>query len=685
MRFRSIFQKIVIPMVLIVCCFAFCLLAVINTLFYSTYEARIYEENDNTASFIAESVGSFMDNAYYITEELAFSSDILSMDTEKQMPVVQGTAARNDYFELIYVQDMNGDQTSRSTGRFGNRANRWWFIQMKETDTPFISKSYYSISTNMACASVFLPLKVNNETVGILATDIKLSSIQETVEKFSSSDSGRISFIIDGEGVVVAHPESVYYEELYNYKNMTRTITKQDDKGNVVYDTDGNIVTEELPIEISDEYGAIISAVMAGESGNGKITDHGKEYYISYAPIELAGVSDSWSVITLQERSTAMSLIVQLINGGAAITVIAVILAIILIAFISNSISRPIRQCLTRLTQLSEGDLSSTVPQTNGHDESARLLQTLNDTISTLNQIISDLACHLELLAKGDLTGSISHCYRGEFNQIGESLFTIQKSLHQSLSEIGIHADRVMTDSSEIAGTAQTLAQNTLRQASAVEELTATIKTVSEHTSSNASATKEADIKMQHVSDEITASTSAVNELSKAITAIYEDSRRINGITKLIQDIAFQTNILAMNASVEAARAGEAGKGFSVVAGEVRELASRCADASQNTASLVAATLMSLEHGMSILTDTVHSMEISEQEASDVKRLITAIAEATKEQSDSIIQISSALDQISDVTQHNSSTSQENAASSEELAAEANMLKNLLKRYHYRR
>lgn len=672
-------------MVLIVCCFGFCILGAINNLFYSTYESRVYEENDNTASFIADSVSSFMNTAYHITEELAYSSDILSMDTEQQTPVVQGTAVRNDYFELIYVQDMNGDQTSRSVGELGNRANRWWFIQMKETDTPFISKSYYSISTSMACASVFLPLKENGETIGILASDIKLSSLQEMVESFSSENSGRISFILDGEGVVVAHPESVYYEELYNYKTMTRTITKKDSNGNVVYDADGNLVTEELPIEISAQYSSYINAAMSGGRGNGKIVDNGTEYYISYAPVELEGVSDSWSVITLQKVDSAMMIISSLMSGGMAITFLAVIIAVILIALISNSISKPIRQCLKRLTQLSEGDLTSTVPQSTGQDESALLLQNLNSTILTLNQIVHDLDYHLDLLAKGDLTADTSHSYPGEFNRIGKSLTMIQQSLHVSLSEVGIRADKVSAASASISSTAQSLAHETLSQASAVEELSATIRDVSEHVTSNALAADKADSKMQHVSAEITACNSSIAELSAAMNTIYEDSRKISGITKMIQDIAFQTNILSMNASVEAARAGEAGKGFSVVAGEVRDLASRCAEASQNTAELVTTTLNALEYTMTILAQTVQSIEISAAETEAVKQLIASIAEATREQSGSIEQLSSALEQISDVIQDNSSISEESAAASEELYAEADMLKNLLRHYRYRR
>ena len=227
MKFKSIFQKIMIPMALIVCFLGTVILGIVGVLFTGTYEQQIYERNNDTANFVSQSVGGFMNMAYRVTEQMAYMDDILSMNTQIQTPILEDTAKRNDYFELIYIQDMNGDQTGRSSGELGNRANRWWFTQMLETGEPFVSKSYYSVNTNMACASIFIPLRQQEKEIGILATDIKLDKLQEAVSEFSDINAGSVSFIIDGEGVVVAHPEKIYYEELYNYQNMTRTVTKK--------------------------------------------------------------------------------------------------------------------------------------------------------------------------------------------------------------------------------------------------------------------------------------------------------------------------------------------------------------------------------------------------------------------------------------------------------------------------
>lgn len=156
MKFKSIFSKFMLPMILILGIFATAILGITGNLLEKTYNSQIIKHDAEINSFISQSVGSFMNKAYVVTEELAYSRPVLSMNGRVQQPIVEGVAQRNDYFELIYIQDTNGDQTSRSVGELGNRANRWWFTQMMQIQKPFISKSYYSVSTNMACASIFI-------------------------------------------------------------------------------------------------------------------------------------------------------------------------------------------------------------------------------------------------------------------------------------------------------------------------------------------------------------------------------------------------------------------------------------------------------------------------------------------------------------------------------------------------
>jgi len=673
-----------IPMALIVFLMGAAVLGTVGVLFKGVYERRLYKEIDDTAASVSQSVGGFMDMAYRLTEQLNHMDGILSMDTEAQTPVLEGTVARNDYFELIYIQDMNGDQTGRSSGTLGNRANRWWFIQMLDTMRPFVSKSYYSVATNMACASIFFPMRRDGRDIGVLAADIKLDKLQEAVSEFTDLEAGKITFIIDGEGVVVAHPEKVYYEELYNYRSMTRTVTKKDAAGAVLYDGDGNIVTEELPIEVSPEYAACIQSVLAGQSGNGQINDGGRRYYISYAPIPMDGASDSWAVVTLREKHVALGDMTRILLWGVLIAALAVVVAILLILRLTRSITRPIQSSLRRLTELSQGNLTARLPAVTEKDETGRLLTVLGETIQTLDQVVEDITTQLGRLAEGDLSEQgRSYEYAGDFRQLGLSLETISHSLNRSMRQVNEHAGQVLKNAVGLAEISQSLAQDTSAQASAVEDLNAAVGVTSQETGDSAAATQRAKERMGAVHRDIEEGNRSVQELLQAMEHIYAEAEKICDIAGTIEDIAQQTNILALNASVEAARAGASGAGFSVIAQEVRNLASHCAEAVQNTTRLTNATLAEIRQGVDSLRGVAGAIRRSTEGIREVDALVGGISETAKAQAASLDQIAGTLERVSQVVKSSSAVAQQSAAASGELQQLARRLQREVARYRY--
>lgn len=683
MGIHSIFNKIMLPMVIIVCLSAIAILSATGRLFDNTYEEQVRKHNENSSDFISQSVERFMNKAYAVAEELANYDAILTMENDIQTPIIEGTAARNDYFELIYIQDMNGDQTARSVGELGNRAGRWWFIQMLEQNEPFVSKSYYSVNTNMTCASIFIPLVKNNRTIGIFAADIKLATLQSLVEEFSDMESGKISYIIDGEGNVVAHPESVYYEELYNYKNLTRTIAKRNDAGEVLYDADGNILTEEKPIEVSKEYSGVIEAVMSGKSGSDEIIDGDTDYYVSYAPVKLDGTSDSWSVVTLQDKSKAVLLMKEVNKTGILITVISILISVIFIAVIAYTITRPIKMSHKRLKQLSDGDLTSVIPSVGGKDESAKLLADLNKTTTVLKNIVKGINDSALKIAEGDFTKLVSNNFKGEFNDIAVSLAAIVESIGQTLREINLCADNFLRGLSTFDNVACSLADGTKSQSEAVGELSVMLNGVLENTTQNTSNSKEADEMMLLVKEQINRSERNLNDLTTAMKMIYDDSEEISSITKLMQDIALRTKLLSMNASVEAGKAGEAGKGFAVVASEVRELAMQCSEAAINTFDLIEKTRKSVQFGMESLEDTSMSMHSVRDGANKTGVLISDIYTATSKQLEAIDRISEEIKHISKVTEDNSIMAAESARTGTLMEEQAQKLNYLLNNYKY--
>ncbi|MFZ5352410.1 MAG: cache domain-containing protein [Bacillota bacterium] len=190
-------------------------------------------DNDETFSkTLAANIQAFMQKAYSITEIMSTNSDIISMDGAKQKALLEQAAAKKDFFDLLYMMDTKGDQTARSKGSLGNRVSRWWFIQMMETKKPFVSKSYYSLSGNIAVNSIYFPVyNAYGQLLGIMGSDIKLDAIQEMVDKFSTES--RYAYVLDGEGAVVAHPDKTQVTEIYNYKTLKKTVLVKDESGNV--------------------------------------------------------------------------------------------------------------------------------------------------------------------------------------------------------------------------------------------------------------------------------------------------------------------------------------------------------------------------------------------------------------------------------------------------------------------
>lgn len=298
MRKKSIFRQMLIPMMAIICTLA----VVLPVIFTTSYEKDVYSRNQDISKLLAGEISVFMDGAYHMNEELANNPGILTMETEMQAPVLAACVERNSYLDQIYIQGTDGMRTGRSSGELADRSTRWWFVQMMEEREAFISKSYYSVATGMPCASIFFPMYRDGIMEGVYAADMKLDFLQELIGEYSREEDGRISFVLDGEGVVVAHPDIVQVEEQYNYRDMVRTVSVKDASGNPAVDRNGNIVTEQHQLDVSEDFKQAVGQVMAGNSGSGKVSYDGGTYYISYTVIPLPGKSDSWSLVTLQKK-----------------------------------------------------------------------------------------------------------------------------------------------------------------------------------------------------------------------------------------------------------------------------------------------------------------------------------------------------------------------------------------------
>lgn len=370
--------------------------------------------------------------------------------------------------------------------------------------------------------------------------------------------------------------------------------------------------------------------------------------------------------------------------GLIAFSIAVCLLGVLLMYLLARSITKPLGIVTERLSLLSQGDLHTPVPAVRTHDETAVLAQAADRTVTMLHAAVDDITNHLGLMSRGDFQHDIDMEYAGDMKPIRDSIHKIEYSLSRTLCNVGKAAGQVAVGSVQVSNGAQVLAQGAAEQANAIETLSQSVNGISAHVKKNAENAAEASRISHEAAEKVETGKDRMERMTRAMADITQSSEQISKIIKTIDDIAFQTNILALNASVEAARAGEAGRGFAVVAGEVRSLATRSADAAKSTAQLIEQSIRTVKAGSTIADETANSLLSVADSTEQSAKLVEQISKASSEQAGSVHQITSGLQQISAVIQTNSATAQQSAAASEELSSQAKIMNDLLGQFRFK-
>ncbi len=281
---------------------------------------------------------------------------------------------------------------------------------------------------------------------------------------------------------------------------------------------------------------------------------------------------------------------------------------------------------------------------------------------------------HIKDIAQGDLTRNIAVAGQNEMAALATSLREMQQSLIATVASVRNGSDAIYSGTSEIAAGNNDLSARTEQQAASLEETAASMEQLTATVKQNADNARQAAHLAKNASDTAQRGGEAVQDVVKTMHEISGSSRKIADIIGVIDGIAFQTNILALNAAVEAARAGEQGRGFAVVAGEVRNLASRSAQAAKEIKGLIEDSVSRVNSGSQQVEAAGETMSAIVTAVTQVTDIMGEIASASDEQSRGIDQVAVAVTEMDRVTQQNAALVQESAAAASSLEEQAQRL-----------
>lgn len=632
------------------------------TLVHGTIKNNIISESRTSLSVYGEQINAWLDKQAAFTAAQANSAGVLGETTEGH--------SSNDYF-VDSVMLLNDDlldcytaysdkslfmavtDTSTLPADFDPTSRSWYQNAVSEDSTVFTAP-YIDAATGSMVITVSSPIRENDSVVGVFAVDITLDSVMEMVNQMKVTDNSA-PVLIDSDGNFVIHPSEEY---------MPHT----DESGN-------SVVT--AAADAKGDYGKVLSLLNDDSVYMELNQDYdGDDKYFDFERLSAA----DWVIGCTIPENDVVGTLNRLKIIYAVMIVIFVVAGSVIMAAVTSFQLKPLKKITAVAGEIANGNLTAEFSY-NASDEIGKLCNSFKRCTETTIHYINDITQKLESLSNGDFTIEVTDEYIGDFSKIKESLEHIISSMKNTLSNIDVASRQVSQGAENIAQSATELASGVSHETESINDLNDNIVSIIDKVKASDKNANNASVLANSAMSKIECSNKEMNRLLEAMKQISEMSAKTANIVKTIDDIAFQTNILALNASVEAARAGTAGKGFTVVAGEVRNLAGKSAEAASQSSSLIQQIVEAIEAGVVLANSTAQYLSEAVDDTILVDENITRISESAKEQSAYMDKIFESISSISEVVNETSGTAQSSAASSEELSGQAAMLTDLISEF----
>ncbi|GBQ86398.1 methyl-accepting chemotaxis protein [Gluconacetobacter johannae DSM 13595] len=557
----------------------------------------------------------------------------------------------------------------------------WYTLPMSQ-GKGIITEPYVDEGSNIEMVSFAYPVKFGGKAIGVTGIDAPLDRLSRMLGTMRPFGSGHV-MLVSGNGTWVTNPDA--------HLLMT------------AYAGDG---ARELAAALADGRSRILHEI------------HGRTIERVIYPFAIPNLKTTWAIIVdIPEDvfATPVWQDVRMMILGGIVTALLVLGTLYLMVVVL--VRRPMESLLASVETLSRGDYARPVMGQHRRDETGTIAVALDGfrvalatgrrneeaaaesrrqaevlraeaqatqaaRAAELQDVVKALGNGLERLAGGDLLFRLRARFAPEYEVLREDFNIAMDKLQEVITSIAFSARSVTAGSSQIAVASEDLSRRNEQQAASLEETTAALNQITATVRKTAEGASVADTLVSSASADAEHSGVVVKQTVAAMAGIKDAVGEIRHILGLIDEIAFQTNLLAVNAAVEAARAGNAGRSFAIVATEVRALSERSSEASKQIKALISTSSEQIGRGVKLVGETGTALDRIVSQVGRLSEFISRISLAARDQASGLSEVNATMSQMDRVTQQNAAMSEQSSAASHSLNKEATVLSRLVGEFH---